>query len=232
MSSSGEQARSRSTYPHLSADGQFITFLSIANNLVSNDTNQKYDVFVHDRQTGKTERVSVSSSGVQADLHSGQSLISANGRFVAFNSTATNLDGPGLKYKTSVYIHDRETGKTDLVSVSSNGIQANSSSTLGSISADGSMVLFSSLATNLYEGTPGTYHQSFIRHRFFGTTNRILDPSSSIKRSVTSPVLSGDDNHIAFIVAHEGLLYPYTVLQGDIFVTESVQSLKQLANQT
>ena len=78
-------------YPVISADGRFVAFSSYASNLVPGDTKGWYDVFVHDRQTGKTRRVSVSSGGAQGNGNSGYPGISADGRFIAFASAASNL---------------------------------------------------------------------------------------------------------------------------------------------
>ena len=94
VATGGAQANSASAYPAISADGRFVAFLSGATNLVGGDTNGKADIFVHDRQTGTTERVSVATGGTQAT--GGDSYppaISADGRFVAFHSFATNLVG-------------------------------------------------------------------------------------------------------------------------------------------
>src|SRR5438067_11090755 len=77
--------------PSISADGRFVAFDSRATNLVPGDTNGRSDVFVHDRQTRRTERVSVDSAGTQADAESASPALSADGRFVAFSSSATNL---------------------------------------------------------------------------------------------------------------------------------------------
>src|SRR3954451_13493427 len=84
--------------PAISADGRYVAFASVATDLVPGDTNGRSDVFVRDRQTGTTERVSVSSSGQQAnfgggsgDIESSAPAISADGRYVAFASIATNL---------------------------------------------------------------------------------------------------------------------------------------------
>src|SRR5213078_5398300 len=97
VASDGTQANNASSYPVLSADGRFVAFDSAATGLVSGDTNGVSDVFVHDRQTGTIERVSVASGGAQGDGSSGligfafPPALSAAGRFVAFVSAATNL---------------------------------------------------------------------------------------------------------------------------------------------
>jgi Tol biopolymer transport system component len=91
VDSGGVQADGLSEYPAISADGRYVAFHSSATNLVTGDTNQKKDVFVHDQQTGVTERVSVSSAGAQGISDSASPAINSDGRYVAFQSFATNL---------------------------------------------------------------------------------------------------------------------------------------------
>jgi hypothetical protein len=129
-----------------------VAFLSDASNLVPGDTNAKYDVFVRDRLTNTTERVSVDSAGAQADevsSLSSVSSISGDGRYVAFYSDATNLVPGDTNGWGDMFVHDRITGVTKRVSVDSFGVQANDVSSSGSISADGQYVAFRSGATNL-----------------------------------------------------------------------------------
>src|SRR3954453_20742657 len=124
----------------VSPDGRFVAFDSAASNLVTSDTNGKYDVFVRDLQAGTTERVSVSSSGAQATGASFGSLdpsISAHGRFVAFFSDATDLVPGDTNGATDIFVRDRAKGTTERVSVGPHGRQANGDSSDPSISADG-----------------------------------------------------------------------------------------------
>src|SRR5207245_10503824 len=115
--------------PALWADGRFVAFVSFATNLVAGDTNGATDVFVHDRQTGTTERVSVASDGTESNAASLGSALSADGRFVAFQSDATNLVAGDTNGATDVFVRDRQTGMTERVSVASAGTQANNCST-------------------------------------------------------------------------------------------------------
>ena len=109
----------------ISADGRFVAFSSYASNLVPGDTNGWYDVFIHDRQTGRTQRVSVSSGGAQGNGNSNSPGISADGRFFAFASAAGNLVPGDTNNLADVFVHDRQTGETQRVSVSSGGAQGN-----------------------------------------------------------------------------------------------------------
>ena len=132
VDSTGNQAEGADysvTYiPSISADGRFVAFTSAAINLVPGDTNGVADVFVHDRLTGTTERVSVDSAGTQGNGNSSEPSISADGRFVAFSSDATNLVPGDTNGARDVFVHDRLTGTTERVSVDSTGAEGNSSS--------------------------------------------------------------------------------------------------------
>jgi len=106
------EGNSLSNRPSISADGQFVSFYSNASNLVSGDTNDKSDVFVFDRQTRAVERVSLSNAGAEGNGNSSFSSISADGRYVAFDTSATNLiDG---EFRNGIYVFDRQTRVLDL----------------------------------------------------------------------------------------------------------------------
>src|SRR5439155_23930792 len=119
--SDGTEGNAASAGATLSADGRFVAFHSAATNLVAGDTNATNDVFVHDRQTGITERVSVASDGTQGNKASSYPALSADGRFVAFDSDATNLVAGDTNGTTDVFVHDRQTGTAQRVSVGSGG---------------------------------------------------------------------------------------------------------------
>jgi len=159
-SQTGAQANNGSGTPAISGDGRFVAFYSDASNLVSGDTNGIGDIFVHDRQTGVTTRVSVDSSGNEANGQNSDYYlaISGDGRYVAFPSDATNLVSGDTNNVTDIFVHDCQTGQTRRVSVASDGTEANGRSYFGmDISDDGRYVVFSSFATNLVAGdTNGT----------------------------------------------------------------------------
>ncbi|MFQ5488895.1 MAG: TolB family protein, partial [Gammaproteobacteria bacterium] len=138
----------------LSDDGRFAVFSSAAANLVAGDSNGVADVFVRDRQTGTTSRVSMASNGSEADGPSGAAVISGNGRYVAFESQAGNLVAGDSNGVSDIFIHDRQTGQTWRVSVAGDGSQGNGPSQRPDLSADGRFVSFESQATNLVPGAP------------------------------------------------------------------------------
>ena len=161
VSSAEKQGDGDSAWAAISADGRFVAFHSYAADLVAGDTNHDADVFVRDRTTGTTTRVSVTSTGRQANTGSGSPLdISADGRFVAFDSEATNLVARDTNGARDVFVRDRTTGTTERISVIGSGAQWDTGSYVGAISADGRIVTF-------YGGGV------FARDRKTGTTGRV-----------------------------------------------------------
>ncbi|HUE85965.1 MAG TPA: hypothetical protein VMO26_07780 [Vicinamibacterales bacterium] len=169
----GSQGNGASESPVISADGRWIAFASAASNLVPDDTNGRRDVFVHDRQTGTTTRVSLASGGVQANHDSSEPAVSADGRWVAFFSLASNLVTGDTNGFGDVFVHDRQGGTTTRVSVASGGLQGNGASYTPAISADGRWVGFLSYATNLVPGDTNRRDDAFLRDRQTGVTTRV-----------------------------------------------------------
>ena len=186
VSSAGVEGNAPSYNASISADGRFVAFYSLASNLVANDTNSTYDVFVHDRQTHTTQRVSVSSAGGQGDGSSAEPSISASGRFVAFSSSSTNLVGNDTNLATDIFVHDRQTHTTRRVNVSSTGVEANSGSDGPSISADGGFVAFESNASNLVGSDTNAVRDVFVRDRTNHTTKRVSVSSPGTEANAAS----------------------------------------------
>ena len=185
--------------PSISADGRYVAFVSWAGNLVPGDTNTDPDVFVRDRRAGTTERVSVSSFGAQGNHVSQLPSISADGRFVAFASGASNLV-PGDTSGLDVFVRDRWSGTTERVSVDAFGGQGNDSSDWPSISADGRFVAFHSRATALVPGDSNWDVDTFVRDRRSGTTERVSVDSLGAQGNNMSyqPSISADGRFVAF----------------------------------
>lgn len=173
VSSAGAQANGHSSAPAISADGRVVAFESWASNLVPDDTNDAPDVFVHELATGRTTRVSVRTDGGQAAGHSRMPALSADGRIVAFHSFAENLVECDDNYMSDVFVHERETGTTSRVSVSSAGDQANKDSEMADITADGRLVVFQSVADNLVMRDTNRKQDIFLHDRKTGATRRI-----------------------------------------------------------
>jgi Tol biopolymer transport system component len=201
VSSGGVQANGGAYYPSISGDGRYVAFQSEATNLVAGDTNGFIDIFLRDRQTGTTTRVSVGPAGVQANDNSDSyTAISADGRFVAFSSDATNLVSGDTNGFADTFVYDRQTGVTERVSIDSNEAEANDRSFDPAISADGRFVVFSSGATNLVAGDTNGKWDIFVRDRQLGVTTRASVNSSGVEvdRDAREPAISADGRYIVF----------------------------------
>jgi len=184
LSSEGGEANFNSSTSSLSADGRRLAFESGADNLVPGDTNGQRDIFLHDRNDGRTVRVSVGTGGVQSNGDSTMPSISADGRFVAFMSEADNLVSPDGNGALDVFLHDTLSGQTTRVSVDSQGQEANDHSQLDgpwSVSGDGRLVGFSSAADNLVPGDSNGERDAFVHDLVSGATRRISVDSSGIQ---------------------------------------------------
>jgi WD40 repeat protein len=200
VDSNGVEANDDSWGGPISADGRFVTFFSWASNLVPGDTNITGDVFLHDRNTGTTELISVDPNGGPADGPSFFSSISADGRYVAFDSAASNLVAMDTNNAGDIFVRDRQLGLTELVSLDSAGSQGNGGSGFPSISADGASVAFYSEATNLVSGDLNNCLDVFVRNRSTGTTERVSVDSSGNEANNDSefPSISADGQSVAF----------------------------------
>jgi Tol biopolymer transport system component len=221
-STAGVEGNDHSYIPSISADGRFVTFYSLATNLVSGDSNGKEDIFVRDRTTGTTTRVSKSSAGVQADGTSYASSVSADGRYVAFDSFATNLVSSDTNGMRDVFVHDRTAGATSLVSKSSAGVKGNGNSISPSLSADGRYVAFYSFATNLVSDDTNGVKDIFVRDRNTGTTSLVSKSSAGVEGNgaSSSPSLSSDGRYVAFESSATNLVSGDTNVVDDIFVRD------------
>jgi Tol biopolymer transport system component len=204
VASGGKQGLAESTFSSISANGNYVAFVSNAANLVSGDTNKADDVFVYDRETHTTERVSLTSSGVQGNDFSGDTglSLSASGRYVAFSSDATNLVSGDTNAIGDFFVHDRQTHKTERVSVASNGMQAISQAgnlSAPNLNADGRYAVFSSFATNLVAGDTNTGWDVFVR-------DRLLDAAHQADLKITAAVLNP-----TFLALNGQGTYNYTV---------------------
>jgi len=199
ISSDGSEANGSSDNPSISADGRYVAFVSAAANLAPEDTNSTRDVFVHDRTTGKTTRVSVSSDGVGANGYSSwdsRPAISADGRYVAFASDASNLVPGDTNGTSDIFVHDRIIGRTSRVSVDSYGNQGNGKCKYPAISADGRVVSFESLAFNLSAGDTEWTWDVFVHDRTTAETTR-LERNDFLMLPLGS-ALSADGRNVAF----------------------------------
>jgi Tol biopolymer transport system component len=218
----GAQADGRSFIPAVSSDGRYAAFYSDAANLVAGDSNNARDVFVRDLQGGQTTRVSVGSSGAEGNGDSFEPAVSADGRFVAFSSAATNLVAGDTNNANDVFVRDRQANTTTRVSVGLAGAQANGGSDAPSISGDGRLVAFTSAATNLVDGDTNNQRDAFVFDRQTGTTTRAsvaYNGDQPILDSFT-PELSADGRFLVF-TSFASNLVEFDINEGsDVFVRD------------
>jgi Tol biopolymer transport system component len=159
--------------PDISDDGRYVAFESDAADLVPDDGNgNALDVFVRDMATGRTRLVSVGSDGTPGDLDSYWPSISSDGRYVAFNSDATNLVGGDTNGTWDIFVRDRWRATTTRVSVATGGGQSDDISYPPDISGDGRYVAYFSIAGNLVPGDTNATWDVFVYDRITGRTVR------------------------------------------------------------
>jgi Tol biopolymer transport system component len=221
-SSAGVQENDHSNAPSISADGRYVVFESDATNLVAGDSNGMSDVFVRDRQTGSTSRVSRSSAGIEGNGNSYDSSLSADGRYVTFNSDATNLVTGDTNIAADIFVRDRQTGTTTLVSRTSAGVVGDGSSYGPSISGNGRYVVFDSLATNLAAGDTNGYRDTFVRDRQTGTTTLVSKNSAGAEGNLPSyePAITSDGRYVVFQSDATNLAAGDSNAVSDIFVRD------------
>jgi Tol biopolymer transport system component len=229
---SGEPGDGDSDAPAISKNGRFLAFQSKATDLVAADTNGVADVFVHDKKNGTTRRVSVGEDGVQANAASHSARISADGRFVAFVSGATNLVAGDTNAKPDVFVHDLQSGVTERVSVGFGAAQSNGTSASPALSANGRYVAFWSNATNLDLSTTSGV---FVRDRKKGTTTRVSITVSGFAHALTYPdvvTISANGKLVTFAAAGAGTTFDDTSPHWDVFVRDVAAGTTELASPT
>jgi Tol biopolymer transport system component len=220
----GAEGNDDSRQPAISADGRYVAFSSAASNLVPDDGNDAVDVFLHDRRSGETRRVSVASDGAEGNSGSYAPAVSADGRFVVFHSAARNLVQHARKRSASpswdVYVHDTSTGETTQVSVASDGSPGNDDSEEPTISADGRYVAFSSAASNLVPDDGNDAVDVFLHDRRSGETRRVSVASDGAEGDAGSEhaAISADGRYVAFRSGASNLVTNDTNGRDDVFV--------------
>lgn len=218
-SGGAQSAHETNGEPVLSQDGRYVVFDSLASDLVPNDTNDEYDVFVHDRQTGTTERVSLAEDGDQGFRISWGPTISADGRTVAFTSNA-GLVGGLYSDSWHIYVRDRQTNQTTRATVASDGTVGNGSSVeQPAISADGRYVAYASEATNLVIDDTNNAADIFVHDRQTGQTTRVSLATGGAQANgySSSAALSADGRYVAFSSDAPDLVAGDTNNMGDVF---------------
>ncbi len=232
VSSSGIQGYSSSGNPSITTDGRYVAFSSHGSNLVAGDSNRSSDIFVRDRIASTTERISVSSNGIQGYSGSKNPSISADGSYVAFASDAVNLVAGDSNRSSDIFVRDRIAGTTELVSISSNGIQGYSGSSSPSISADGSYVAFASVASDLVAGDSNASSDIFVRDRIAETTERVSVSSTGNQgySSSSNPSISADGHYMVFESNASNLVVGDSNSSADIFIRSRLAHTTELVS--
>ena len=259
------QTNGDSLAPALSSNGRFVAFYSYATNLVPGDNNSNCgflqdencpDVFVFDSQTGETLLVSIAADGTQGNGWSGNASISADGRYIAFESSATNLVANDKNEVIDIFVHDRDADgdgaldepgavNTILVSTSSDGTPANGHCEVSSISADGRTVAFASSSDNLVEGDTNESQDIFVHDRD-ANHNGIYDETGQVRTARVSiasdgteangesynPTISGDGHFIAFDSEADNLVINDTNKTQDVFLHDRDLDQDQVFDQS
>lgn len=237
-----------SSRPAITPDGRFVVFYSEHTNLVPGDTNDQPDVFVRDRVAGTTERVSVRPDGSQSEFGGANRFddrvgISADGRFVAFASIAGDLVSGLVTGTNKIFVRDRQQQVTELINVSSAGVPANGEARQPSISADGRIVAFSTLASNLVPGDTNGSEDAFVRDRVARTTERVslsgavaqavCPPGVFSVDCVRDPVVSADGRFVVFRSRATNLiLNDANAARADVFIRDRVAGTTELVSQS
>jgi Tol biopolymer transport system component len=219
----GRWGSGRSFQPSISADGRWVAFVSAATNLVAGDTEGYLDVFLVDRVGRTVERVSQTRSGAGGLGDSEGPSVSADGRFVAFVSSAANLvPGDGNEVR-DVFLWDRSSRQVELVSVRADGRSSgNGVSEVPMINRDGTLVVFASDATDLVSGDRNQVRDVFVRDRSRRSTERVSVASDGAEAFDWSdaPTISADGSTVAFHSAAPNLVSGDVNLKWDVFVRD------------
>jgi hypothetical protein len=243
-SSNNESFRAR-----ISADGTHVAFFSLASDLVANDGNSLYDIFVRDLQAATTTRVSVAANGGDSNGSSDTPAISADGRFVAFVSWASNLGAPSAVNAYNVYVRDTEAGITELASYASDNVSALASGASSpTISDDGRYVAFDAMGAALPQDDNG-FNDSYVRDRQKHATMLISQGYNGTPAVAGAifPVISGDGRFLSLVSSATALAagdgngktdafrvlvpedpFPPTMTLSDPSITEGDAGSKQL----
>ncbi len=234
VTGNGKPANGASVTPALAGEGRYVAFASQASDLVLDDSNQRWDIFVRDLVSGETSRVSVASDGSQANGDSFNPAISGDGRYVVFESDASNLVSGDTNGRRDIFLHDRSDGSTVRISETEDQ-QANGDSLLPAISDDGQWIVFESAATNLVDQDTNQVTDVFAWQRSTGALQRLsLEPASQVQGNGPSSlaVIAGGGRYVAFRSFADNLVPGDSNATWDIFVYDLQADEMELATIT
>lgn len=224
VSSSGVQGNSTSMRSKISSNGRFVVFASRATNLVANDTNGDYDIFVRDLTSNTTQLVSKNAAGVYGNEGSDQPDISSDGQYVVFVSSATNLVSSPTSTFSQAYIKNLSTGDIKVVSQSSSGVAANATSSYLSISCEGRFVVFQSSANNLVSGDINSPAKGRI---YIVDMLKPINPmyiKGDADQGMAYPSISCSGNYISFVSMSSNIVTGDTNGFADTFVYDRINA--------
>jgi Ca2+-binding RTX toxin-like protein len=220
---SGQDFNGQSDFPDVSADGLYVVFSTEASNAFLNDNNSAVDVWRQNSGSGALERVSSTTAGQPTDGASFSPVISADGRYVAFTSLATNLTLNDSNGFPDVFRKDMDTGAVLIVSSAPDGLPANSVSFGPTISADGRYVAFLSAASNIVNDDTNLSVDVFRKDMVTSKTVRVdlaADGTEATAGAISRPSISGDGRYVAFDSAAANLTANDTNNRDDVFVKD------------
>lgn len=223
VSGTGAQGNGDSYGGSISANGRYVAFVSQARNLVAGDTNIYWDVFVRDRSAGTTTQVSVGRGGAQSDGHSQWApQISADGRFVAFMSEASNLTADDDNFRVDLFVRDRRDRVTTRIRVASNDVFGERRNGGPSLSGDGRFLLFTSGPWGVNPGGPADHSQVLLRDLWTGKTVRIDNGLGGVRPngSGEGAGISADGRYVVFTSAASNLVRGDTNAAPDAFIKD------------
>ena len=225
---SGAAGNGASFWPAVSADGRYVVFSSDATDLVPNDTNANTDVFLRDVTAGTTTLVSHTYGGAaSANGFSYFPSISPDGRFVGFNSNASDLVAVDANHKDDAFAYDRISGNMEILSLSSTGVQGNDYTSevvdVGpGFSDDDRFVVFVTLAGNFAANDGNLWYDVYVRDRLLGTTTRASQSAEGVGGNLDSwsASISADGRWVAFYSEATTLVPDDTNAKADVFVKD------------
>ncbi|MCA9905708.1 MAG: PD40 domain-containing protein, partial [Anaerolineae bacterium] len=224
-----------SVAPAVTSDGRYVAFQSAARNLLSAAVSTTWAIFLRDTQTNETVIISVAPDGSAADAQSRLPAISADGRYIAYQSQATNLTNDEDTIIYDIFLFDRDTNETIRVSNSYDGGMPFGQSERAAISADGRYVAYDSVAPNIIPDDTNSFMDVFVYDRTTGQTKRVSVSSSGAQNSGTSsnPALTADGQYITFSASgslQTGYGGPYNVYLHDQLNGQTIQISLPMSN--
>lgn len=228
----GGQANERSDEVAISNDGWFMAFESVASNLIDVDTNDERDIFVWSRASNTIERVSIAHDGSEPDRLSDQPSLSADGRYVVFESNATNLVPDDTNSRRDIFLYDRELDQIERIDVAADGTQGDGSSEKPTVSADGRFVAFDSASMNLVSQTLDGTSNIFVKDRATGEVELISRSTAGVVADAfcEEATMSADGRFVSFDCPGTALTDSDTGGTENVYVYDRASQVMTLAS--